>query len=375
MDTRHIIMRSTLCLLFLLGSSLLASPVAAQVFDLGPSDSTLFDSIINAPADLNIGVEASVGGDGLTTQLNVSDDGSVGNSFEANSGSEINISGGLVGSLFSANSGSEVNVSGGFVDGQFVAESGSVVNISGGSVSSFFDANSGSEINISGGLVGNFFDANSGSEVNISGGTVAGFFEANSGSVVNISGGIVNDFFDANFGSVINISGGNVGGNFDAFSGSEVNISGGSFGDSFGSFFNAITGSEVNLFGNNFVLDGVPLDGGLTVGEALTIDSRGVTLTGRFADGSSFCFDLNSASDAPEDFFSSDATLTATLVSPVPTVVFGDVNLDGVVDFFDIPAFIAVVQSGEFQAEADCDENGVVDFSDIGPFIQILLAS
>ena len=371
MNTQQIIARSTFCLL---GLTLFASSVAGQVFDAGPSDSALFDSIINVPADLNIGVEASVGGDGLTTQLNISDDGSVGSRFEANSGSEVNINGGRVGSLFNANSSSEVNVSGGFVDGLFVAESGSVVNISGGSVSSFFDANAGSEVNISGGLVGNFFEANSGSEVNISGGLVSGFFEANFGSVVNISGGVVGDFFDANFGSVVNVSGGNVGGNFDAFSGSEVNISGGTFGDSFGSFFNATIGSEVNLFGSNFVLDGVPLDGGLTVGEALTIDNRGVTLTGLFADGSSFCFDLNSALDASDDFFSSNATVTATLVSSVPTVVLGDVNQDGVVNFSDIPAFIAVLTAGEFQVEADIDESGVVDFGDIGPFIEILVS-
>ena len=61
-----------------------------------------------------------------------------------------------------------------------------------------------------------------------------------------------------------------------------------------------------------------------------------------------------------------------TLVAPF---VLGDVNQDGVVDFSDIPAFIAVLQSGEFQAESDCDQNGVVDFSDIAAFIQILLAA
>jgi hypothetical protein len=49
--------------------------------------------------------------------------------------------------------------------------------------------------------------------------------------------------------------------------------------------------------------------------------------------------------------------------------------LDGSVDFDDIPAFISVLIGGEFQAEADCDENGVVDFSDIPSFIEILIAS
>jgi hypothetical protein len=50
----------------------------------------------------------------------------------------------------------------------------------------------------------------------------------------------------------------------------------------------------------------------------------------------------------------------------------GDVDLSGMVDFSDIPAFIAVLQSGGFQAEADCDCSGVVNFSDIPAFIAIL---
>jgi hypothetical protein len=54
------------------------------------------------------------------------------------------------------------------------------------------------------------------------------------------------------------------------------------------------------------------------------------------------------------------------------TVTKGDVDLSGTVDFADIPAFIAVLQSGGFQAEADCDCSTVVDFADIPAFIAIL---
>ena len=50
----------------------------------------------------------------------------------------------------------------------------------------------------------------------------------------------------------------------------------------------------------------------------------------------------------------------------------GDVNLSGDVSFIDIPAFIAVLQSGIFQEEADANEDGRVDFLDIPSFIQIL---
>ena len=50
----------------------------------------------------------------------------------------------------------------------------------------------------------------------------------------------------------------------------------------------------------------------------------------------------------------------------------GDVNRDDVVDFSDIPSFIAVLVSGSFQLEADIDLDGVVNFLDIAPFIQLL---
>lgn len=53
-------------------------------------------------------------------------------------------------------------------------------------------------------------------------------------------------------------------------------------------------------------------------------------------------------------------------------VLKGDVNLDGVVDFFDISPFIAVLSANGFQAEADTSCNGTVDFFDVQPFIDIL---
>ena len=55
-------------------------------------------------------------------------------------------------------------------------------------------------------------------------------------------------------------------------------------------------------------------------------------------------------------------------------VLKGDVDLSGVVDFGDIGPFIAVLQGGMFQAEADCDCSLQVDFGDIPAFIAILQA-
>ena len=55
-----------------------------------------------------------------------------------------------------------------------------------------------------------------------------------------------------------------------------------------------------------------------------------------------------------------------------PDVLLGDVDLNETVDFLDINPFIQVLATGEFQAEADCDESGFVDFLDIQAFINIL---
>ena len=56
----------------------------------------------------------------------------------------------------------------------------------------------------------------------------------------------------------------------------------------------------------------------------------------------------------------------------IETVLLGDVNLDGDVDFLDISPFIAILSANTFQDEADINEDGVVNFSDIAPFISIL---
>ena len=240
----------------------------------------------------------------------------------------------------------------------------SVVNINGGTIGDSISVFSSSEVSISGGTVGNGFNALPGSEVNISGGTVGRSFNASSGSVVNISGGDVGSSFRALPGSEVNISGGNLGGNFNASSGSEVNIRGGTQDNNFDVF----GGGTLNIFGSEFFIDGVELTEVL-LGQAAIITDRNVTLSGVLADGEPFSFDLNSILLADSDFFDPDATLTVTLTAPF---LLGDVNMDGVVDFFDIAPFIELLSSQTFQAEADIDGNGVVDFFDIQPFIDIL---
>jgi hypothetical protein len=165
---------------------------------------------------------------------------------------------------------------------------------------------------------------------------------------VNVSGGVFG-FGVSSYGSVINISGGSISG---------VSVS---------------SGSEINLFGSNFVLDGVSLDDSLTLGDALTIDDRDVTFTCLLADGSAFSSDLGTLDLPGKSSFAHNATLTVTLVSPVP--VLGDCNQNGFTDFLDITPFIGILASGVYLEEADCNEDGAVDFLDITPFVEILTGS
>jgi len=45
-----------------------------------------------------------------------------------------------------------------------------------------------------------------------------------------------------------------------------------------------------------------------------------------------------------------------------------------VIDFGDIPAFIAILQAGAFLDEADINGDGMVTFADIPFFIDLLVA-
>ena len=52
--------------------------------------------------------------------------------------------------------------------------------------------------------------------------------------------------------------------------------------------------------------------------------------------------------------------------------ILGDINGDGMIDFDDIPAFIALLQDGGFNEAADFDGDGMITFADIPGFIAAL---
>ena len=300
------------------------SSALAQVNGPGPSPANDFDSVVNLPNDDTsmLGDFSVIGGiAGETMQLNIDVDGVIGDDSESQIGAEVNVRGGILGSRFMAGSGSEVNISGGTVGVSFQALAGSLVTISGGTVNDSLEIGAGSEVNISG---GNISDTVASGSVNISGGTIDSLLQVNSGSQVTISGGSI-----------------------DAIS--------------------ASGGSQVNLIGREFFVDGQALDT-LVLGEALTVTVRDGSITGLLADGQPFSFPLNTGFSVDGNF-SSNATLTVTLDA---SVLLGDVNRDGLVNFLDIAPFIGILSAGGVQAEADINQDGVVNFLDIAPFIGVL---
>ena len=244
--------------------------------------------------------------------LTLQNGGDLGPRFNANDAT-LNIEGGSIGAGSSV-TGSLVNISGGSIGEDFNAFD-SVVNISGGDVGIFFDAEAGSVVNITGGTFGGNFDANADSVVNISGGAFPSTFNARVAGQVNISDGSFTSFVEIQNGSVANISGGSFeDARVDFGFGSTANISGGTFSD-----FDVFFDTDINLIGSGFVLNGQELDSLLSINVAFLIQDRDVTLSGLFADGTAFSFDLNSNSSfgdtfADADFFSPNARLSVTLV-------------------------------------------------------------
>jgi hypothetical protein len=117
-------------------------------------------------------------------------------------------------------------------------------------------------------------------------------------------------------------------------------------------------------------LDGNGLDPGLNLNGAIPVAGDQWNFNAGFIGAGPLS--VWSWHDNPDgnEFFATQPHGVITFVAA--PVVKGDVDLDGDVDFDDIPAFITVLQAGVFLAEADCDCDSDVDFDDIPAFITIL---
>ena len=115
-----------------------------------------------------------------------------------------------------------------------------------------------------------------------------------------------------------------------------------------------------------------PSDSFSTVAAGIQTQTYDVDAIGdAFANGQQ-SFLLGSTSVSVTAYTVSDSPFNPSGSFTLTVVLLGDINLDGVVDFFDIAPFVSVLSSRAFQAEADIDGNGVVNFFDIQPFINIL---
>lgn len=57
------------------------------------------------------------------------------------------------------------------------------------------------------------------------------------------------------------------------------------------------------------------------------------------------------------------------------SLLIGDMNSDGVVDFTDIPGFVECLLGGQYHPQADINSDSLVDFSDVPPFVTLLLGT
>lgn len=131
----------------------------------------------------------------------------------------------------------------------------------------------------------------------------------------------------------------------------------------------------IALDGDIVVSDSVGFIGGSQTVDLSTIDLSPVDMNSINVTQSGNVITLSASFAGTEPSDIGDIEVQATFVATgiVPeSALKGDVDMDGDVDFDDIPPFIAVLQSGDFQAEVDCDCSGGVDFADIPAFIAIL---
>ncbi len=180
-------------------------------------------------------------------------------------------------------------------------------------------------INVTGGIVGHNLELLR-TDAQITGGSFGFETDAFDGTVLSISGGNFGGL-EAHAGSEVDISGGTFTSAVEAKNGSKINISGGQFNGDDMSLF-GYSGGEINLIGSDFILDGAELD--LTTGMPLLISDRDVTLSGTYADGTTFEYFLSvRAGDDVGFAFATDSILTVSSFSAVPEPSSGLVLMFG----------------------------------------------
>ena len=258
-----------------------------------------FSTIINVPQDV---APSSIGSD---IQLNLNTGGVLPDWFNAgasdgsSSNVEVNVSDGSVGNYFQANTGSKINIDGGYFGWGFKAHTGSIVNMSDGSIYSI-TAQDGSLINVSDGGIHNF-TAESGSINHIENGYISGAYFAHNNSTTIITGGKYR-LLDFSESSIAELHGGTVIGTL-----------------------RIKQGSNVSIHGDGFKVNGTPISELVNIGDtaAFTLGPESI-LTGILEDGSVFIAEnLDWCSECHYSILS-ESTLTKSSIPPLNQYTIND---------------------------------------------------
>ena len=136
--------------------------------------------------------------------MNVSPGGSIGDTFIALAGAELNFDRGAGGRFVDAESGGEINYFGGSILFANAFDAGEF-NLYGGSIDRFH-VHGGSHVTLRGGSVNNAFEAHDGSLVRVLGGTVSGFVVMLGQSTIEMTGGRIQNGLLAESGAALHLS-------------------------------------------------------------------------------------------------------------------------------------------------------------------------
>jgi|GEM_PF-3102660 len=289
--------------------------------------------------------------------------GSIGDSLEAVH-SDVTILGGQVGSDAVLHRGVNLTVDGGTLGDGAALYNGAALTIHSGSVGADAVLRAGSSLAMHDGALAGGFQCYDDGSVLVTGGTVGAPFGIFDDTIATVRGGTFEGSVTTWRRSTLTVTGGDLGPAFRVAYDGHAIIAGGSFGPG---LRHDVTGT-LELQGVAFEIDGVPIDS-LAPNTPHPVTQRGVTLSGRLADGSTFDLPLDANALSDEYYVHPDADLLVTLVAPLCPA---DVQTDGVLDQGDIASFVERFLAQDPRADLNAD--GVIDIADIGLFVNAFLA-